>query len=240
VGERYRQSYLHDVRGGLQALNSAVELLIRAARAPGENAALAEKASGLARRAVQRQEKSLVQLVNQLTPQSEIATTLNVGEMVDDVMRFIKNDSASKSITFRAESAADVFVLAQAHKFRMLILGLSLALTDGLAPGTVVDIAVSRAGSSASVEFRSLMPCSSVPSPENLRHTDGATSLFELMVALTGRWTALNGGRIDLSAEPHLPTALRIYYPLASSEQGAHDHGTGTIDTAVESSLHRG
>jgi hypothetical protein len=241
VGERYRQSYLHDVRGGLQALNSAVELLIRAASAPGENAALAEKASALARRAVQRQEKSLVDLVNQLTLQSEMATTLNVGEMVDDVMRFIRNDSASKSITFRAESAADVFVLAQAHKFRMLILGLSLALTDGLAPGTVVDVAVARAGSSASVEFRSVMPCSSVPTPENLSQADNSsTSLFELIVALTGRWTALNGGRIDLSTEPHLPTALRIYYPLASSEQGSHDHGTGAIDTAVEGSLHRG
>jgi hypothetical protein len=161
--------------------------------------------------------------------------------MVDDVMRFIRNDSASKSITFRAESAADVFVLAQAHKFRMLILGLSLALTDGLAPGTVVDVAVARAGSSASVEFRSVMPCSSVPTPENLSQADNSsTSLFELIVALTGRWTALNGGRIDLSTEPHLPTALRIYYPLASSEQGSHDHGTGAIDTAVEGSLHRG
>ncbi len=179
--------------------------------------------------------------MNQLTLQSEMATTVNVGEMVDDIMRFIKNDSASKSITFRAESAADVFVLAQAHKFRMLILGLSSALTDGLAPGTVVDIAVARAGSSALVEFRSVMPCSSVPTPEDLRQTDNSgTSLFELVVALMGRWTALNGGRIDFSTEPHLPTVLRIYYPLASSEQGSHDHGTGAIDTAVEGSVHRG
>jgi hypothetical protein len=232
---------LHEIRGGLQALHSAVELLIRAAGAPGENPALAEKASGLARRAVQKHERSLVELVNHLTPQSENATALNLGEMINEVMRFIRNDSASKSITFRLESAADVFVLAQAHKFRMLVLGLSSALTDALAPGTLVDIAVTRAGSSASVEFRPVMPCSSVPNPESLRHTDGATtSLFELMAALTGRWTALNGGRIELSTEPHLPTALRIYYPLASSEQGSHDHGTGTIDTAVEGSLHRG
>ena len=219
VGERCRQSYLHDIRGGLQALHSAVELLIRAASAPGENLAVAEKASGLARRAVQKHENSLVDLVNHLTPQCEIATVLNVGEMVNDVMRFIRNDSACKSVTFRLESDADVFVLAQAHRFRMLVLGLSSALTDELAPGAVVDIAVTRAGSSASVEFRSVMPCSSVPSPENIGPKDGArTSLFELLVALSGRWTARNGGRIELSAEPHLPSALRIYYPLASPE----------------------
>ena len=231
AGERCRQSYLHDMRGALQVLQSAVELLIRAAGSCTENPALAEKASGLARRAVQNYEKSLVELVNHLTPHDELASVVNVGELVGDVVRFIRNDAASKSITFHLESAADVFVLAQPHKFRMLLLGLCSALTDGLPPETVVDIAIGRTASSASVEFHPVTPCSAVPSLEALGHTDGSTtSLFELMVALTGRWTALNGGRIEPTTDSHLPSALRIYYPLASSGHCTHNYGTITVD----------
>jgi hypothetical protein len=240
VSERCRQSYLHDIRGGLQALHSAVELLVRAANSPGDNPALAEKATALARRAVQKQEKSLVELVNQITPQTEIAGTVNVGDLVSDVLRFIRNDAANKSIAFRLEAAGDVQVLAQPHKFRLLILGLCSTLTDGLAPGSVVDVAVARADSEALVEFRSTMSCAAV-NPEYLWNPAGAmSSPCELLLALTQHWAAANGGRLELSTEPHLPNTLRIYYPLASAEPEKRDHGAGTIDVAAESPLHRG
>jgi hypothetical protein len=193
-------------------------LLVRAAMSPGENSALAEKASALARRAVQNHEKSLAELLSQLTPMKETAASVNVGELVAEVLRFTRNDAAGKSITLRIESATDVWVVAQARQFRLLVLGLVSSLIDAAAPGAALDIAVARAIPDAMIEFRSSVPCPAVLNPEDLWHSGGAmSSMHELLLALTHRWVSNNEGRLEPPAGPHLPNALRIYYPLASS-----------------------
>jgi hypothetical protein len=211
VSERCRQSYLHDIRGGLQTLNSAVELLSRAATNPADNAALAEKASLVARRAVLNHEKSLLDLVNQLTPQTEIATTVDVGHLMSDVLRFVGSDLASKSVSIRLQSTPDICVLAERQKFRLLILGLVCMLADDLAPGSVVDVTITQSDSDALMEFTSAMPCYSVPkSKDVLDFPSTMSSPCELLLALTQRWACVNGGGLELSRD-----ALRIRYPLA-------------------------
>jgi signal transduction histidine kinase len=218
VGERCRQSYLHDIRGGLQSLHTAVELLVRAAMGPAENAALAEKASTFARRALQNHETSLAELLNQLTPLKETAAPVDLGELVAEVLRFTRNDAAGKSLTFQLESADGVLVVAQPRRFRLLVLGLVSSLIDAAAPGTSVDITVARAVPDAIIEFRSMIPCPAVRDSEDLWQSGGATSSsYELLLALTRRWVSANGGRLEPPADAHLPNALRIYYPLASS-----------------------
>jgi hypothetical protein len=218
VSERSRQSYLHDIRGELQALHAAVELLMRAANSPQGSAALAEKAATLAKRAALNHERWLVEFLDQLTPQREVPVRVNVGELLEEVLRFVRNDAVNKSVTFRSELARDIVVLAQAHKFRMLILGLCSTLADGLVPGSIIDVAVSRSDGDALVEFRSTVPCSSIPSPEELWPPGGrAGSEFELLLSLTRRWSGENGGSLELSGEVHLPHALRLYYPMASA-----------------------
>ena len=212
VSERCRQSYLHDIRGGLQTLNSAVELLIRAAKNPGDNAALAEKASFVARRAVLNHEKSLLDLVNQVTPQTEVADRVDAGQLMSDVLRFVANDLANKSVSFRLQSASDVFVLAERHKFRLLVLGLICMLADELAPGAVVDVKVTRSDSDALIEFNPTIPCPSVLDSKHQWESPGAmSSPCELLLSLTQQWAFANGGGLELS-----PTALRIHYPLTS------------------------
>ena len=216
VGARCRQSYLHDVRGGMQALRSAIELLARAASIQGVDRPLAEKASGLARSAVSKHEKSLVELVNQLAPQGGTAATVNVGELVSDALRFLRNELAAKSITFRAEAAPDVLVFAETDKFRLLILGLISTLVDELAPGGVVDLTVARSDSNALVEFRAAMPCAFIRNPEELlRPPSTVASAFELLLAVTQRWASDHGGRVELSTGSQSPDALRLHYPLA-------------------------
>jgi hypothetical protein len=218
VSERSRPSYLHDIRGELQALHAAVELLTRAAKSPQGNAVLAEKAAMLAKRAVLNHEKWLAEFLDELTPQHEAATRVNVGELLEEVLRFVRNDAVNKSVTFRCELARDIVVLAPAYKFRMLVLGLCSTLADGLAPGSVIDITVSRADPHALVEFRSPVPYSSIPSPEELWRPGGRPgSEFELLLSLTQRWSEENGGSLQLSRELNLPHALRLYYPMASA-----------------------
>jgi len=232
VGERCRQSYLHQVRGGLQSLHTAVELLVRAAATPGDNPALAERAAALARRALQNHEKSMAELFNELAPMQESADSLNVGEVVAEVLRFIRNDAAGRSITFRVESATDVWVMAQPHKLRLLLLGLVTSLIDAAAPGAVIDVAVARAIPHAMIEFRSGVLCPAFPDPQHLWQS-GTTpgSAYELLLALTQRWSTANGGRLEPPVDPQVPGALRIYYPLASLPTGAL-HDAQSIDAA--------
>jgi hypothetical protein len=219
VSERSRPSYLHDIRGELQGLHAAVELLVRAAKTSQGNAALAEKAAMLAKRAVLNHEKWLGAFLDELTPQREVASRVNVGELVDETFRFVRNDAVNKSVTFRSELGRDIVVLAQAHKFRMLMLGLCSTLADGLVSGSVIDVTVSRPEPHALIEFRSAVPCPSIPGPEELwRPGGGSRSELELLLCLTQNWATENGGSLELSREPHLLPALRLYYPLVSAD----------------------
>ena len=211
VSERCRRSYLHDIRGGLQTLNSAVELLIRAANTPGDNAALAEKAAVLARRAVLKHEKSLLDLVDDVTPQAETPSLVDVGHLVSDLLRFVANDVASKSISIRLQASPDVRVLAERHKFRLLLLGLICTLADELAPGSAVDITIAQSDSKALVQFDSAMLCPSALESANQWNSSSAmSSPWELLLSLTRQWALANGGGLELSLN-----ALRIHYPLA-------------------------
>jgi signal transduction histidine kinase len=216
VGERCRPSYLHDLRGSLQVFHSAVELLFRAANGPGGNTALAEKASALARRAIESHETLLAEVFNQITPQQEAPVSVDVGAMVGDVLRFLRGEIARKSITFQLQSVENVLVLAQQHKFRLIILGLASSLADALAAGSLVEIAVTRLDSNAVVEFKSNMPRPSILQPEQLWSSAGATiSSYELLLSVAQRWLSVNRGFLELPAPGQLPGALRICYPCA-------------------------
>jgi hypothetical protein len=217
VSERSRPSYLHDIRGELQALHAAVELLMRAAKSPQANASVAEKAVMLAKRAVLNHERWLAGFLDKLTPQQEAPTHVNVGELVEEVLRFVRNEVANKSVAFRSELARDVVVLAQPCKLRTLTLGLCLTLADGLVPGSVIDVAVSRSDAHAVIEIRSELPCSSIPSPDDLCRPGRSASEFELLLSLARRWSKENGGSLELSRELNLPHALRLYYPMVSA-----------------------
>jgi signal transduction histidine kinase len=215
VTQRCRASHLHELRGGLQALNSAVELLARAAKNPGENPALAEKAVALARRALQNHEQALIELVNQVAPQVETAGTVNVGDMLSDVLRFIRTDAANKSISFRLASATDVLLRAPAHKLRLLLLGLCSTLADGLQAGTVVDVSVSRMERIALIEFRPALPAeSSASAPTS---ASAASPLYELLLDVARRWVSAGGGSLDVSFGADSPAVLRISHPTSAT-----------------------
>jgi hypothetical protein len=201
----------------LQVFHSAVELLTRAAAIPGGNAALAEKASALARRAIESHEKMIAEVFNQITPQKEAPTAVNVGEMVGDVVRFLRGDFASKSITVQLQSAENVLVLAQAHIFRLIILGLASSLADVLEAGALVEVAVTRLDSNAVVEFKSNAPPASIPNLEQIWNSpDASISLHELLLSVAQRWLSANRGFLELPARARPPGALRISYPMTA------------------------
>jgi len=214
VGERCRHAHIHDIRGELQTLQSSLELLARSARNPGENIALAEKATALARRALANHEKSLVDFVNQTTPHEEAAVAVDVRDMVNRALVILRNDAANKSITFKVESAVDLRILAQPRRSRLLILGLLAMTIDELSAGSVVNVLLSREDSQIVIEIQSDVICPAIRAPEDLwKGAAGEVPPFDLLLAVTSRWAGANGGRVD-----QVPRALRIYYPRSLSD----------------------
>lgn len=212
VGERCRHAHIHDIRGELQTLQSSLELLARSARNPGENIALAEKATALARRALAGHEKSLIDFVNQTTPHDEAAVAVDVRDMVNRVLLILRNDAANKSITFKVESIADLGILAQPHRARLLILGLLAMTIDELSAGSVVKVLLSREDAQVVIEIQSDVVCPAIRTPEELWNgTARAVAPLDLLLAVTSRWAVANGGRVEPNSHP--PRALRIYYP---------------------------
>jgi hypothetical protein len=206
---------LHDARGELQTLHSAIELLTRAAKAPGENTALADKASALAKRTLAMHEKSLVELLNRMTPHDAAVAPLNVGRMVSEALRILRNDALSKSIEFRFEELADVSIEAQPNLCEMVILGLSAMTVDELAAGSSIAVSVGRVNGHAYVGWKSDIAWPAVREPEELWHSARESlSPYELLLAVAWHWTTTNGGRVELAADPQVRDAMRIYYPI--------------------------
>jgi hypothetical protein len=215
VGERCRQAHLHDARGELQTLHSAIELLVRAAKTPGENTALADKASAVAKRALAIHEKSLVELLNRMTPHNAAVARLNVGRLVSEALRILRNDALSKSIEFRFETLADVSIEARPNLCEMVILGLCAMNIDEVAAGACIAVSVGQMDGLAYVGWKSDIPWPALRKPEDLWHSAQATlSPYELLLAVAWHWTSTNGGRVELPANPQVRDAMRIYYPI--------------------------
>jgi hypothetical protein len=135
--------------------------------------------------------------------------------LVGEVLRILRNDALSKSIDFRFEAVADVFIKAQPNLCEMVILGLSAITIDELAAGTSVGVAVGVSDSHAYIEWKSNIPWPAARGPEDLWHSARATlSPCELLLAVASRWTSMHGGSVELPAAPHVRDSLRIYYPI--------------------------
>jgi hypothetical protein len=215
VGQRCRQAYIHDIRGGLQALGSAIELLARSAKSPAQHSALLEKASALAQRAMATHEQVVIDIVQGMAPIDERATVVNLGDLIREAVHFLRNDAVAKSITLHSTLAAGVCISTEPLKCRLLIIGLIVMAIDTLAAGSVIDIRVAHSGSEALLEFKSAAPYSQIRDPSDLWAGLDSVPPGELMLAVTSRWVCTNGGRIQLDLADS-PGELRIYYPMAS------------------------
>jgi hypothetical protein len=215
VAERCRQAYLHDIRGGLQAINTAIELLSRSAKDPVANGALIEKAAALAQRALATHEQTLIDLVKRMAPSDEPVSTVDLSEVLQGALHFLRNDAFAKSISYRLALTPGVLISTQADKCRLLMLGLNAMAIDALETGSIVEVGVSPAGSDALVELTFALPYSLVRNTADFGPGRSALPAYELMLALSAQWAGGNGGRVEL-ASAEFPKALRIYYPMAA------------------------
>jgi hypothetical protein len=218
VGARCRRTHLHDLRGDLQALNSSVELLVRAAKSARENAPLAEKAGALARKILLSHEKTMVELIELSAPGDEAATPVDVGVLIGEVTSFLRNDALRRSVTVRVNAAAGVSIVTHRRLCKTILVGLCAMTIDALPDGGSIDVTVGRSESLACVELKAGTPMPPIPDAAEFGACGPAAySPFELLAMLARRWISASGGRLDVPEESPGRCALRLSHPLAST-----------------------
>jgi signal transduction histidine kinase len=215
INDRCRGAYLHDMRGGLQAIYSSFELLARCAKKGAVSGALIDNASALAKRAMASHERILLGTVNQLTVPEDESIVINVLQLLEEAQRFLRNDASSRNIHVSVTGSIDVHVSAPLNKLRTLLLGLLTLHIDTLPAGAELPIEVSRVGEEA---------CLSFPGAASFGEIRSAEALFceqaklvqsrDLILGGAQHWLQKHAGRMLVHSGASLRNDLQIYFPL--------------------------
>ena len=206
INERCATAYLHDIRGSMQALFSALELLGRSARKGGSDLDRVEKACALAKRAIDFHEKSTLNALHILTLQDAESATLDVGALMNDVVHFLRNNAANKGVTVSLLGTAPLSVAAERARLQTLLVGLVADAIDATPGGTELPITVSREASFVVICIGSNAGYPVDNSTEDLSH--------ELTLHFARQFLSTNGGRLEIDAAAPPRGSLRLYYPI--------------------------
>jgi hypothetical protein len=218
INERCRRAYIHDMRGGLQAIHSSFEALARSTKSGTHSPALIDSASSMAKRAMAHHEQALVDIVNQMTRLEVAAEVVDLGRLIQEAQQFLRNEGLSRGISLRSSGQENVVVVAERNKLRSLILGLLAVGMDGLPAGAELHVELRLEAPLALLELRSELPYGAIREPAELlcRETVDLQPR-ELVLAFARRWIAACGGRVEIHSPIEAKNSLRIYYPLAAT-----------------------
>jgi signal transduction histidine kinase len=219
INERCAPAYLHDVRGSMQALFGALELLGRSAKAGGGDLARVERACDLARRAISRHEKSTIDALQALTSQQSMAATVEVGILTRDVVHFLRNDAGNKDIRITvASSKDDLNVWADRAKLQTLLAGLLTAAIDETRVGGQLPISIDHIGDDVAVSIGSHAGYDDIDAaPDLSRRPTLRFQPKELILLFAREFLAANGGRLTMDKGAQPQGSLAIYYPAHGS-----------------------
>lgn len=218
INERCAPAYLHDVRGSMQALFGAVELLGRSARAGGEDLARVEKACDLARRAIRSHEKSTIDALQVLTSRQSMAAAVEVGALTRDVVHFLRNDATNKAIRITVASSQGLHVWADRAKLQTLLAGLLTAAIDETRVGGQLPISIDRVGDDVAVSIGSHGGYDDIYAAPDL--SQRPTLRFQpkqLTLLFARELLAANGGRLTVDNGVQPQGLLTMYYPAHGS-----------------------
>jgi hypothetical protein len=216
TSRRYAPVYLHDFRGSMQALFSAVELLGRAAKAGGGDQERIERAYHLARRALNNHEQFTLATLQNLLLMHVDAVPLELAALATDAVHFLRGEAVDKGVSLRLLAAVEVQIVADRAKLQSLLVGLMAAAVDDAPPGSELPVRVERCGNDAVLSIGSHAGYAPMPKPEDL--SERPTSLLtpgELTLLFAWRFLAANGGRLEIDARAAPRGLLRVLYPSA-------------------------
>jgi signal transduction histidine kinase len=218
INDRCRRAYIHDMRGGLQAVYTSFEVLARSAKRGAQNPTLIDSASSIAKRAMANHEQSLVDIVNQVTGPDDAPAILNLAALVRETHQFLRNDALGKEITLSLSGGEDMMVFSRRNKLRSLLLGLHVFGIDALPTGAKLHIELSRTDGYALLELRSGLTYAAIREAQDLLcHEPLELRPQELVLGFARQWISAHGGRVEIHSPSGEQGVLRIYHPLAAS-----------------------
>jgi signal transduction histidine kinase len=217
INERCSRAYMHDMRGGLQAIYSSLELLARSAKQAAQNPALIDGAASIAKRAMANYEQSMIAIVNQVTGPCDAPAVLNLSTLVQQAQQFLRNDALGKQIALGLSGRNDLLVFSEPNKLRSVILGLLALGIDASPTGAELHVELSAAEAFAVLELRSQVTYDEAireaqdPPCCHVSHTPQ-----DLVLGFARRWLTANGGRMEVPCAGDARCGLRLFYPLAA------------------------
>jgi signal transduction histidine kinase len=206
INERCATAYLHDIRGSMQALFSALELLGRSARKGGSDLERVERACALAQRAISFHEKSTLDALQILTLQDAESATVDASALMGDVVHFLRNKAANKQVSVSLPATDAQWVAAERARLQTLLVGLLADAIDATPVGMELPIAVSSEGGFAVISFGTNAGYAVDNATDDLPH--------ELTLHFARQFLSNNGGRLEIDTATPPRGALRLYYPL--------------------------
>jgi signal transduction histidine kinase len=215
INDRCRQSYIHEMRGGLQAIHSSIELLVRSAKQGAVGGALIEHASALAKRAMASHERVMLEIVDQLTVPECEPMVVNLVSLMEQVQRFMRNEASNRNVRISVAGDRSLQVSAPHGKLRTLLLGVLALGIDALPVGAELKIDVGRVDEDACVSFQGELSVGEIRSVEALIHEKvRLLQPRELILGGARHWLQKHAGRLAADPGVGLHHDLRIYYPL--------------------------
>jgi hypothetical protein len=217
INERCASAYLHDIRGSMQALFSALELLGRSAKSGSGNPERVERACELARRAISHHEKSTLEALQILTLQHVDAAAVDVLALASEAVHFLRNDAANKHVALKVTGSQGVGILAERPRLQTALVGLLTAAIDAIPAGASLLVAVDRIGDNAVISIDSDAGYEELAEKDDLwGYAQGRLRSRELTLLFARQFLAANGGRLEIDAAATPRGAMHLYYPVAA------------------------
>jgi hypothetical protein len=215
IAQRYRGAYLHDLRGGLQVMQNAIEVLVRAVNAPRDNSALITRTSELAQRALAAHGELIDATVDRLVIRSDPPASCRASTIVNDVLRFLRSEFASKSITLEMALVDEFKVAVPASRLRLALMVVLTAVLEGNQVGAI-NISLHRHDDRGVIEFtvtpsasgRAGQPAASV----DIGPVDGALGL-----PTHRQLVEIDGGRVNFLPGTDGAWREELIYPIAAA-----------------------
>jgi signal transduction histidine kinase len=214
---RCRKAYLHDLRGGLQAVSSSLELLSRSARKEATDSGMIEKAAALAKRALMNHEIELLEMLDQLVADDDEHKTANAAAVVEDVCRFLRAEAADRDIGLTIVGDRTLQIHMPPIRLRRLLLELITLLIDESPPGADLLLGISRSVEHACLEIGSPPGFAVDHAAEPVPVPSGSVlPRAHWVLASAGRGLLKLGGRLEITpSTDSIRGMVRIYCPLS-------------------------
>jgi hypothetical protein len=217
INRRCATAYLHDIRGSMHALFSAIELLGRSAKSGDGNQERIDKACELAKRAIGNHERTTLGAVQALALLDFDAAAVDVAVLAAEVVQFLRNHAAVKEVAVTTAAEGPVIVVAERAKLRALLMGLIMEAIDGSPSGADLRVAVARTGDDAVVSIGCAPGCAAISATQEfLPPANGRLDPLELTLVYARQYLRENGGRLEIDAGAQPRGELRLVYPAVA------------------------